>query len=265
LPAPVFRATIPADFYCTNKQEGERVNRSLRYLLLVLVCMVLAGCGGQAGPALTPTPTLTPQAISAAVGQAMRASESVHFAVSLSGAPVATDASGLFTLVSLEGDLRRPDGVLAVLELASGSALVEVRTVSLEGRQYATNPLTREWTCMEPGTAFDPAALFAPESGVEYLLENGFSDVTLVGREALAGSEHYHLRGTMDGTDLQDVAQGLVGSGPINVELWADVATMQATRLVLVDTASDTTDPSTWTIEFSDYDKTVDIRAPVDC
>jgi lipoprotein LprG len=241
------------------------VHRLLRYLLPLLVGIILVGCGGQSGPALTPTPTLTPREISAGVGQAMLASDSIHFAINLSGAPVATDAAGLFTLVSLEGDLRRPDGVLAILNLASGSAIVQVRTVSLDGRQYATNPLTRDWMCMDPGTNLDPAALFAPESGVEYLLETAFNDVTLVGTESIDGREHYHLRGTMDGNDLQTLAQGLIGSGPVAVELWADLATLRATRLVLVDTTGASADPSTWTIEFSDYDKAVDIRAPVDC
>jgi lipoprotein LprG len=107
--------------------------------------------------------------------------------------------------------------------------------------------------------------LFAPESGVEYLLQEGFDDITLVGSEDLDGRPHYRLRGTIAGERLQPISLGLLGAGPVAVELWADSATMRATRLLLTDTATDPATPSTWTMTFSDYDKAVDVRAPVQC
>jgi lipoprotein LprG len=243
-------------------------------ILVALLALLLVACAGPADPAPgaspvptpAPTPTPTPREVSAAIGRATQASESVNFVIELSGKPVAIDADGTTFLTRMEGDLQRPDGVLALLNVTLGaSAVAEIRTVSLAGRQYITNPITRQWTCLAPGAAFDPAILFSPEQGIEHLLQEGFQEVTMVGSEQLDERAHYHLRGTIDGAQLQAISLGLLGAGPVAVELWADVETLRLTRLVLVDSASDASEPSTWTISFSDYGKTVDVRAPVQC
>lgn len=230
--------------------------------LLALLLALLAACGRPAEPTPVPTPTPTPREISAAIGRATQASQSVHFAVSLSGGPVPLDG-GLTLLNAMEGDLSRPDAVLALLDVTVGGAVAEIRTVSLAGRQYITNPITRAWQCLEPGAAFDPAVLFAPEGGIESLLQDGFDEVSLAGVEELDGRPSYHLRGTIAGERLQPISAGLLGAGPVQVELWADQESMRASRIQLTDAGSAT--PTVWTITFSDYDKAVDVRAPVEC
>ncbi|NJN16164.1 MAG: LppX_LprAFG lipoprotein [Oscillochloris sp.] len=234
------------------------------YVLVLLATFVLSACGGRAaGP--TPTPTPTPAEIAAAIGQATQASESVHFEITLSGAPVFADQSGLTVLNSVEGDLRRPDAVLAILNVTLGGAVAEIRTISLAGRQFITNPITRQWQCLEPGMAFDPVVLFDPENGVEALLQDEFSDIERLESDTIDGRSQYHLRGTLPAEPLQAISMGLLGSGPVTAELWADMETMRATRLVLLDTSSDPANPTTWTITFSDYGKTIDVREPVTC
>ena len=234
--------------------------------LLVLLAALLAACGGgPAEPTAVPTPTPTPREISAAVGRATLEAQSVHFEVALSGKPVPIDATGLTVLNSMEGDLKRPDGVLALLNVTVGGGVAEIRTVSLEGQQFITNPITRQWQCLAPGAAFDPAVLFAPDQGIEFLLQDGFSDVTLVGVETIDGRPNYHLRGTLPAEELRAISLNLLGAGPVATDLFADQESMRATRLVLVDTATDAANPTTWTLDFSDYDKTVDVRAPVEC
>lgn len=233
-------------------------------LLIASLVLGLVGCGGAAAPP-TPTPTPDPRALASAIGQATQNSQSAHFRITLTGKPVALDAGGLTTLNSIEGDLRRPDAVLSVLNITLGNAISEIRTVSLAGKQYTTNPITRQWMCLQPGSTFDPAVLFAPDIGIEALLANQFADVTLVGIEDLNGRPHYHLRGTLPADKLRAISLNLLGAGPVATDLWADQATMRASRVVLVDTATDATSPSTWTLEFSEYDKTVDVREPVQC
>lgn len=233
--------------------------------LLAALAVLLTACGSPAEPTPVPTPTPTPRELSAAIGRATQAAQSVHFAVALSGRPVPIDATGLTVLNSMEGDLRRPDGVLAVLNVTIGGGVAEIRTVSLAGQQYITNPITRQWQCLAPGAAFDPAVLFAPDRGIEFLLQEGFSDVALVGVEELGGRPSYHLRGSMPAEALQAISLNLLGAGPVAVDLWADQESMRAARLVLVDSATDPASPTTWTIDFSDYDKAVDVRAPVQC
>ena len=233
-------------------------------ILVVFLAGLLAACGG--APQATPTPTPTPREISAAVGRATQAAPSVHFAITLAGKPVLAEASGLsFTLNSVEGDLKRPDSVLAILSISAGGGVAEIRTVALAGKQYITNPITRAWGCLAPGSAFNPAVLFDTQQGVEHLLQDGLENVALVGSEDLAGKPSYHLSGSIAGTRLQPISMGMLGSGPVAVELWADAATMRASKLVLVDSASDAAAPSTWTLTFSDYGKTIDVRAPAQC
>jgi lipoprotein LprG len=239
----------------------------MRYLfLLLLMFVVLSACSGQpAEPTAIPTPTPTPQEVAASIGRATRAAQSVHFTITLTGKPVKADSGGLFTLNSVEGDLKRPDGVLAVLQVTGLAGVAEIRSVSLAGQQYLTNPITRAWTCLPPGAALDPVVLFDETKGVEYLLEQELTDVSLVGIEDLNGSPHYHLKASLPAEPLQAISLGLLGAGPVSLDIWAEQGSLRASKIVLVDTASDPAEPSTWTMEFSDYDKTVEVRAPVTC
>src|SRR5215510_11007594 len=146
------------------------------YMLLIFICLLLAACdmGGQPAapptpaptptPTPAPTPTPTPAQLSAQIGRAMLGVQSFHFAISLSGKPVYTDPSQIFEIVTVDGDLKRPDGVLATVKITGGGSIAEVRMVSLEGKQYITNPITRQWQCAPPGSIFDPAVLFDPET-----------------------------------------------------------------------------------------------------
>jgi lipoprotein LprG len=237
----------------------------LRMLLLVLIVSVLTACGRPQADIPPPTPTPTPREIAAQAGAATQASQSVHFVMTLSGKPVSADTSGFTILNSLEGDLQRPDSALAVLSITIGGAVTEIRTVAIGDKQFATNPLTRQWQCLAPGAAFNPAVLFASEQGIEFLLQNAYEDVSLVGTVELVGRPHHHLRGTIPGAQLQPISLNLLGAGPVATELFADQETLRISRLVLVDTSTDPTMPSTWTIDFSDYDKAVDVREPVQC
>jgi lipoprotein LprG len=245
---------------------------SLRALLpTIVICLLLTACdmGGSASlptvaptPTAVPTPTPTPAQLSAQVGQATQASPSFHFEIALSGKPVFADSSKLFAISSIVGDLKRPDGVLATLKASAGGGVNAIKSVSLAGRQYITNPITLAWQCLPPGAAFDPAILFDPGKGFEHLLQQQYRDVALLGSEQLAGKPTYHLRGTLPGQALREISGGLLGAGDVKADLWADVGTRRASQLVLVDSATDAANPTTWTIGFSDYEKAVDVRAP---
>ncbi|WP_238613486.1 LppX_LprAFG lipoprotein [Candidatus Oscillochloris fontis] len=232
-------------------------------LLFVSLLALLAACSAAPPtPTATPVPTPTPRELGAAIGRATQAAESAHFTIDLSGKPIMVSA---FTLTRIEGDLKRPDSVLSILTVTTGSAVAEIRTASVAGQQYMTNPLTREWGCLAEGDGFNPAVLFDPQVGIEQLLQNGFDEVTLVGSEDLNGVLSYHLRGTISGEKLLPISMGMLGTGPVALDLWADQTTMRATKMVLVDTASDATNPTTWTLTFSDYGKQIEVRAPAEC
>ena len=124
---------------------------------------------------------------------------------------------------------------------------------AFEGLQHLLGP-TR--------VSFDPAVLFDPSAGVEYLLQQEYENVTLVGTESLNGRPNLHLRGTIEGTPLMKISANSLGLGAVTADLWADAETMRITQIGLVDPATDATSPTTWKIEFSDYDKAVDVRQP---
>jgi lipoprotein LprG len=244
----------------------------LRTLLLwAMAGMLLAACdltSDSAAPTAVPTPsplptpTPTPAEISAQVGQATQDSQSFHFDITLSGKPVFADAANTFAVTSIVGDLKRPDGVLATLKVSAGGGVSEVRSVSLAGKQYITNPITLAWQCVPPGATFDPAILFDPNKGFEHLLQKDFKNVTLVGTEQLAGTSNYHLHGSLPGPALNAISGGLLGAGDVQTDLWADTATMRASQLLLVDSRTDANNPTTWKIVFSDYQKVVDVQVP---
>ncbi len=236
----------------------------LRAALSLVVALIITGCGG-AAPVVTPTPTPTPAEISARAGQATGAAQSLAFSITVTGQPVYTDPSRVFVITAIDGALRRPDGVLATLKLRSAAGLAEVRTVSLAGKQYATNPLTRAWQCLTPGQAFDAAILFDPQKGIERLLQDGIENITLVGEETLDGRLTYHLRGTIPGARMADISGGLIGAAPVTADIWADRETLRLAKIVLVDQAPGAPEPTTWTLLFSAYDQPVDVRPPIEC
>jgi lipoprotein LprG len=238
--------------------------------LLILACL-LAACDlgstpipptAAPTPTAMPTPTPTPAQLSAQIGQATQASASFHFEIALSGKPVFADSAKLFAISSIVGDLKRPDGVLATLKASSGGGVSEIKSVSLAGKQYFTNPITLAWQCVLPGNVFNPAILFDPTKGFEYLFQQQYRDAALVGIEDVAGKPNYHLRGTLPGQALRAISGELLGAGDVKTDLWADAASKRISRLVLVDSAADAASPTTWTITFGDYEKAVDVRTP---
>lgn len=254
---------------------------SMRRALLALVALaLLASCDTGGGPQATavppptatatpvPTPTPTPKQIATSIGRATQEAPSLHFAIALGGAPVYSDPTKFLTIQSIDGDLRRPDGVLATVKAGSTASTIELKVVSLAGKQYVTNPITRGWFCPAPSDGiFDPGLLFDEQKGINALIQSEFDDVALVGTEQIGGQPNYHLKGTIAGAPLLAISSNSLGLGPVQIDLWADVATGRATKVVAVDTgtAADPAGPSTWTVTFTEYGKPVDVRAPIAC
>lgn len=242
------------------------------YRILLLLCaavLLLTGCveasSTPSESAAAPTPTPSPQEIVARVVAATQDTTSAAFRIDFSGATVFADPDRTFSLIDVAGDLRRPDGALATIRVRNVGSIAEIRLVSLDGQLYVTNPLTREWLCVPAGALFDPVVLFDEERGIDQLISTHFENITLVGVEEIEGRPHYHLAGTMPGAPLHEMSYGLLGAGTVQVDLWADQQTLRASQIVLVDTATDPDNPSTWTLTLSDYNKTVDLRVPVEC
>jgi lipoprotein LprG len=233
----------------------------MRSLPILLVLILLVGCTNAATPMATPTPA----EYIARAGEATQAAKSLRFEITITGKPVASDAAGLFAIQRIDGAIQRPDGALATLTVKGVVGLAEIKTVSLAGQQYFTNPVTRQWQCLAPGSAFDPGILFDANGGIGNLLKQGLDDPSVVAQETIDGRPKNHLRGMIAPERIQSISLGLIGAGPVLVDLWADARTNQLAKVVLTDSLTDSKQPTTWTLVFSDYDQVVDVRAPITC
>ncbi len=231
---------------------------------VLLLALLLGGCAG-AVPAATPSPTPTPAELVTRAGRTTQAAQSISFTIELAGRPVYSDGTRLFAIRSIDGAIRRPDGALATLKVRAAVGVAEIRTVSLAGQQYFTNPVTRQWQCLPAGAAFDPGVLFDSQRGIGVLLEQGIDQPSLVGIEQIDGRATQHLRGSLAPERLRDISAGLIGAGPVAIDVWADIETGRIARIVLVDTATDPAEPTTWTLTLGGYDQPVDVRAPANC
>ena len=223
--------------------------------LLLLLAFFLAACN----PTL---PDLPPGEIVTRAGEAMLNVPSMHFKVDISGAPVVLNPTTALQLRSVEGDFGRPDKMGVHLKVIVAVAAAEMDMIALGNEQYVTDVLTRKWEVLPPQFGFNPAIMFDPKVGLEQVLKGGVDNAQLVGVESIDGINAYRIRGSLDGARVQGMSGGLLSKGRMDVELWAEGSTFLPRKAILIDTGSDPKNPSTWTLSFSSFGKTVDITAP---
>ncbi len=222
---------------------------------LLLLGLLLTACG-------TNVPQVPPAEVITRAGDAMLQAPSFHFKIDLSGKPVVLNQATQLSLRSAEGDFARPDRMGVHLKVLLAIAAAELDMIALGNEQYVTNVLTKQWEVLPPEFGFNPAIMFDPHVGLEQLLKAGLDNVHWIGTEALDGKSVYHLQGSISGERLQGMSSGLIGKGPVDVDLWIEPDTYLPRKAVIVDKDSDPEKPATWTMTFSSYGKDVNITAP---
>lgn len=213
--------------------------------------------------ACNPTlPDLPPGEIVTRAGEAMLNVPSMHFKVDISGAPVVLNPTTALQLRSVEGDFARPDKMGVHLKVIVAVAAAEMDMIALGNEQYVTDVLTRKWEVLPPQFGFNPAIMFDPKVGLEQVLKGGVDNAQLAGVESIDGVNTYHINGSLDGSRVQGMSGGLLSKGRMEVELWAEGNTFLPRKAILIDTGSDPKNPSTWTLTFSSFGKSVNITAP---
>ena len=228
----------------------------LKSLLVLLLATVLVNA---CGPSL---PDLPPDDIINRAAQAMLSAQSMHFKIEIEGAPVYLNRATALSLRSVEGDFARPDRMGVHLKVIAAVAAAEMDMIALGDEQYITNILTHKWEVLPPQFGFNPAVMFDPKVGIEKTLEGGLDNAKVAGVETVNGVATYHLTGSIDGSRVQGMSGGLIGTGQIDVDVWGDGNDFYLQRLILVDLASDAQKPTTWTMTFSSFGKPVEINAP---
>ncbi len=227
----------------------------MKKALTILLALFLTACS----PSL---PNLPPNDIVTKSGQAMLQLQTMHFKVEISGAPVVINRDMQTSLRSVEGDFSRPDKMGVHLKVIVAVAAVEADMIAIGNDQYITNFLSHEWEVLPPQFGFNPAIMFDPKDGLEQTLKAGLDNAQVIGVESIDGVNAYHVKGSIDGSRVQVMSGGLLSTGTIDVELWVDGATFQTRKVILIDRATDAQNPSTWTLTFGSFGKTVDIVAP---
>ena len=115
---------------------------------------------------------------------------------------------------------------------------------------------------LPPEFGFNPAIMFDPQVGLEQLLKAGLDNAQWIGAETVDGKSLFHVQGSISGERLQGMSSGLIGKGPVAVDLWIEPDTYLPRKAVIVDKGSDPEKPTTWTMTFSSYGKDVNIPVP---
>ena len=228
--------------------------KKILFVLLVLG-LLLTACGMD-------IPQIPPAEVITRAGDAMLQAPTFHFKIDLSGKPVVLNQITRLSLRSAEGDFARPDKMGVHLKVLLPVAAAELDMIALGNEQYLTNVLTRQWEVLSPKFGFNPAIMFDPQVGLEQLLKAGLDNAHWIGVETLDGKSLFHLQGSISGERLQGMSSGLIGKGPVDVDLWIETDTYLPRQAVIVDKGSDAEKPTTWTMTFSSYGKDVNITAP---
>jgi hypothetical protein len=213
-------------------------------------------------PLPTPTPTPSPAEVADLAGQRMLAIDSAHFIIELSGKLTYLDSPPTLALKRAEGDLVRPDRVRALVKVSSFGMTSEVAVVGLGDEQYITNPLNQKWEKLPSGQGwyFDPTLIFDPERGIKPILNE--TAWTFGTEEGIEGQKHYHLYGQLSGERVSPLVAGMVAPGRVTVDVWAGRQDAFVRRIQIVELDSDPENPTRWLIEFSAFDRPLEIEAP---
>lgn len=240
------------------------LNKQIFYVLLgIMIIWGTQGCGPAFfGPTPIPTPDLPAAEIANRASEAMLATDTLHYAITLSGRLAYIDRPPTTALKSVEGDLLRPDKVTALVKVSTLGIVTEIGLISIDGLSYVTNPLNQRWEVLPPewGWYFDPSLPFDDEYGIPAVVPQ--VELEKTGIVDLDGKAYYHLKGITQGEIITWWTAGLIGSGDVPLELWIDTETFLIHKVHLVELSSDPERPTEWEITFSDFNQPLDIQAP---
>lgn len=207
-----------------------------------------------------------PQELLRQAAEQAKNAKAFRFTLELKGAPAFIDTKKTISFVSAKGQYVAPDRVSADVVARLLGVPGEVQVVAIGDRQFMNNAVitTNKWLEMQFSPGFNAQKLIqSPDTGIESAI-NAFTELKLVGQEDLFGASVYHITGKAPTAKISALTVGLIiGTGDVLADIYVDVNTNQADRIVIVqpDTKTDTEDATTWTLETFDYnapDVTVD-------
>lgn len=233
---------------------------------ILFQCLVLSFTVSLTGCKKTPLPTLPPMEIITKAIERLKGTAGFHFTIERTGTLAYIDADNTLVVNRIDGDFVTPDRVKGKIRVSASGIPAEVSIVSIQGRFWQTNPLNQTWEEYDPGTVFNPADLFDAEKGIQPMLQADLSELTLAGSQKLdkwPDTQLYHLSGKMKGVRIAEITFGLIGPEVMDVNLWVAPSTFELYRIKIVDPVEGNAEPTTWTVDFLNYDQQADIQPPV--
>ena len=206
-------------------------------LLMGLLLLAAAGCGGAAGtvapgPPPTATPLPDPAAILGRAAGRVAAAESLGFV--LEHPAGATELAPGLLLTRAEGTANAPDKFRLTLELEASGSFLELAVVGIGERAWMTSLFSGEWeevaAAALPVRWDDAAAVFAaaiaavagPQLAGSELIEDG-----------AGGYQAWVIRGMLPRSALAAALPGTLAEGSVAVTIWTDREERRLPRLRL--------------------------------
>ena len=224
-----------------------------RLAALLLAALVLAGCSGSGGGAGQSASDLLAKA-----KKTLDATQSLHFALSSSGAPATGTA-----LTGGDGDIARPSSFQGTLKVLAAGATVDLKVVSVAGKVYAQLPFTTTYSVVDP-KAFgfgDPGALLDPQTGISQLLKAA-TGAKLGSEKRVGGEAVREVSAQLPGALVQRILTSQDPTKPVAATFAVATANGQLRRAVLTGPFFSATQNATFTVELSKFGAHVTITPP---
>ena len=173
----------------------------------------------------------------------------------------------------ITGDFQLPDRSHITTQIEAGALSVSLEMIIVGEDSYIKNPFTGAWENATQSSV--PFSDTLPLDAFSNVLSFGafttdfdpevLAEFTLVGEELVNGERTYYVRGTVGGEALADLLDSPAAEGEMaNVGFWIGVDDSRIRKVSILPAGSgDTSTLMRVTATVSDYDKAVDIQAPV--
>ncbi|MBI4320773.1 MAG: LppX_LprAFG lipoprotein [Chloroflexi bacterium] len=178
--------------------------------------LILAGLGVAA--CATPEPVkkeLSAQEIVDRSSEKMEALKSLHFRLEVLEGKLALGPG--ISVDAVEGDAAVPGRIRIKTKTTLVGMSVDVEFISVDGKQYLRNPLTKRWDNLPVAVA--PASLFDRERGATSIMK-GAKNLTKLPDEVFDGTESYHISGSVEPSAVSTIIGGVPSEAQVPVEAW---------------------------------------------
>lgn len=231
-------------------------------IVLMILSILVAGCGSTADTQSTETLDPSVTDILAAASTRMAETQSLRFSLDIEGQTF-VDTAGTIQLVAARGDLARPDKVAVDFQVRLfGTGTVTIKMITIGTSSWTTDLLTGDWNTAPPEFGYNPSILYDNQQGLGPVMGRVQNPV-LIGREDLDGIEVVRVSGTASEATMGPLTSNTMTGEPVGLELWIDPATSNLHRVIVSEPGSSGKDePATWTMNLSNHDEQVSIEPP---